>query len=534
MTSYHRLYLALALLVLWIPQRTAAQSLQADVQKTIAKVKPACVRLWGFDTIQQVRTSAQFSAVVVKGGYVLTAAHVTIPGITYKVMFPDGRETIAVALGKIELADDKTRPDVALMKIVKGSNWPEAAIGNSDALVTGGACLSIAYPETLNLSQPTVRLGKVTEPLNSRGFIHSTCLMEPGDSGGPLFNLSGELIGLHSAIEVPEADNYDVPVNLYQKYWTALQESLVYHSWPDKVSTIQPAVTKQMVAAWPKAGNYEGSCVKLSSTLNGHTQTVMAAVLVMKGQTVLVSKSSLIGDSVVIAGKNIPATIVARDKNTDQVLLRPAKKLKGGVIFNAINSNLQTGSILFAPLADTSAISGIVSGGRLDLPKTNSAGFLGATAMHNSSPAKICFIRGGSPAAARDIKTGDIVVKLNGNNIADAGAFAEGLAKLWPGDAVSVQLKRGGEVIDHTVVLTYPPDIVHDHPAEHFAGGKSRRRDGFEGVYTTDLILRPEQCGGPVFDTQGHFCGLNMARYSRVNSVLLSADEVQRFVMTHL
>ncbi|MDB5159610.1 MAG: hypothetical protein JWR50_4317 [Mucilaginibacter sp.] len=531
MDRFHRLFIALALLVSWIPQRTAAQGLQAAIEKTIAKVTPACVRLWGFDTLQQVRTSAQFSAVVVKDNYILTAAHVIIPGNTYKVMFPDGRETIAIALGKIELADDKTVPDVALMKILKG-NWPQVEIGSSAALQKQQPCLSIAYPESLNLGQPTVRLGKVTDPLNGRGFIHSTCLMEPGDSGGPLFDLAGQLIGLHSAIEVPEADNYDVPVDLYQKYWVALQQPVVYHNWPETVSNIKPAKVLPVLTDRPKPGNYDGTCVKLSSRLDAKAQMVMGAVFSYKGQTLIVSKSSLIGNAVMMGKTTV--SIIARDLNTDLVLLRPAAKLTGGIELEETGSGMQTGDFLFAPLADTSTVCGIISGGPLDLPKTNSTGFLGATPMHNSSPAKIYFVRAGSPAALNQVKTGDVITMLNGAPITDADGFADVMSKTWPGDTTKIKIKRGAEEIEKTIVLTYLPDIIHDHPAEHFAGGKSRRRDGFQHIYTSDLILRPWQCGGPVFDTQHHFCGINIARYSRVNSLFIKAADVRQFVLKHL
>jgi len=255
----------------------------------------------------------------------------------------------------------------------------------------------------------------------------------------------------------------------------------------------------------------------------------MGTVLSYKGQTFIVSKSSLVGGSVTMG--NATLNIIARDPNTDLVLLRTAAKLKGGIKLDETDHSLHTGSFLFAPLADTSTISGILSGGPIDLPKTYSAGFLGATPMHNSSPAKIFFVRAGSPAALSEIKTGDLVTQLNGQPIADAGAFTDAMSKTWPGDTLKIKVKREAEEIEKAIILTYSPEIVHDHPAEHFAGGKSRRRDGFKQIYTTDLVLRPEQCGGPVFDAQHNFCGITIARYSRVNSLLIKADGIRQFVL---
>jgi len=353
--------------------------------------------------------------------------------------------------------------------------------------------------------------------------------MEPGDSGGPLFNLSGQLIGLHSAIEIAEDKNYDVPVDLYQKYWTALQQPIVYHHWPETVSAILAGKISPHITSWPKSGNYSGTCLKLNSRIDNKVQTVMGTVLSYKGKTFIVSKSSLIGGSVTMG--NTTLSIIARDPNTDLVLLRPTSKLKGGIKLDETDYPLQTGSFLFAPLADTSTISGILSSGPIDLPKTSSAGFLGATPMHNSSPAKVFFVRASSPAALSEIKTDDVVTQLNGQLITDAGVFTDAMSKTWPGDSLKIKFKRGGEEIEKAIMLTYPPEIVHDHPAEHFAGGKSRRRDGFKQIYTTDLVLKPEQCGGPVFDAQHHFCGISIARYSRVNSLLISGDEIRRFVL---
>jgi serine protease Do len=105
------------------------KNFQQVLFKAIEKAYPASVRIWGFDAVSKQQMSSQFSGIVVNaGGYILIAAHGTIPGKTYKVMFPDGRETIAVAFGKIELAADKTIPDVAMMKIVVSLVLPAETI----------------------------------------------------------------------------------------------------------------------------------------------------------------------------------------------------------------------------------------------------------------------------------------------------------------------------------------------------------------------------------------------------------------------
>jgi serine protease Do len=90
------------LLSLTYAQPVNVKKLEETIRGAIQKAYPASVRIYGYDTVLKQQMSAQFSGVVVsKAGDILTAAHVTVPGKTYKVTFPDGREGIAIALGKI-------------------------------------------------------------------------------------------------------------------------------------------------------------------------------------------------------------------------------------------------------------------------------------------------------------------------------------------------------------------------------------------------------------------------------------------------
>jgi S1-C subfamily serine protease len=57
-------------------------------------------------------------------------------------------------------------------------------------------------------------------------------------------------------------------------------------------------------------------------------------------------------------------------------------------------------------------------------------------------------------------------------------------------------------------------------------GPRSTRLSGFERVIQHDTVLNPDECGGPVLDTQGRFVGLNIARAGRVVSLALPASIV--------
>jgi serine protease Do len=86
-------------------KQTNSKLLGGYISKAIAKSYGASVLMWEIDAESSARMSAQFSGVVVsKDGIVLSAAHVVMPGKTYKVMFPDGRECVAKGLGRISYA----------------------------------------------------------------------------------------------------------------------------------------------------------------------------------------------------------------------------------------------------------------------------------------------------------------------------------------------------------------------------------------------------------------------------------------------
>ena len=102
--------------------------------------------------------------------------------------------------------------------------------------------------------------------------------------------------------------------------------------------------------------------------------------------------------------------------------------------------------------------------------------------------------------------------------------------RYWPGDTVQLTILHAGQSHKENIVLDTIPQRHFNHPAEKFAGGKSFRRDGFNGVFTHDAIIEPYQCGSPVFDVSGDFYGLNIARFSRTSTIALPATTICNFI----
>ncbi len=135
------------------------------------------------------------SGFIISGdGYVMTNAHVVEDAETIYVTLPDKREFKAKLIG----ADKRT--DVALLKI-DGSNLPRLPLGDSNAVRAGEWVLAIGSPFGLDNS---VTAGIVSAKGRETGdylpFIQTDVAVNPGNSGGPLINLRGEVIGINSQI----------------------------------------------------------------------------------------------------------------------------------------------------------------------------------------------------------------------------------------------------------------------------------------------------------------------------------------------
>ncbi|MEE4377457.1 MAG: DegQ family serine endoprotease [Candidatus Competibacteraceae bacterium] len=129
-------------------------------------------------------------------GYVLTNAHVVENNDSITVGLGDRRELPAKVIG----ADP--RSDIALLK-VEADNLPAVKIGDSAKLKVGQWVLAIGSPfgfESTATQGIISALGRSLPSDNYVPFIQTDAAVNPGNSGGPLFNLNGEVIGINSQI----------------------------------------------------------------------------------------------------------------------------------------------------------------------------------------------------------------------------------------------------------------------------------------------------------------------------------------------
>lgn len=158
--------------------------------------------------------------VVSPDGLIMTAAHVS-GGVdrTIKILFEDGTEAEALSLG----LDSET--DAALCKIVKPErdDWPHVEIDRKDSTQLGDWVFALGHSGGFDKDRGVVvRLGRIVKLSNST--LHSDCILIGGDSGGPLFDLTGKLVGIHSRVGQVLQENMHVPSDEFIRNWDQMMK----------------------------------------------------------------------------------------------------------------------------------------------------------------------------------------------------------------------------------------------------------------------------------------------------------------------
>lgn len=201
------------------------KSLEKKITAVVQKVLPATISLFS------MKNGASGSGVVVsEDGLILTAGHVVRGSDEMTVIFPNGKQ----AKGKV-LGANYTR-DTAMVQILDpkpGLGWPHVTLGNSKKLATGDLVIALGHAGGYDpVRTPPVRFGRVI----ARGvdqFISTDCTLIGGDSGGPLFNLKGNIVGIHSSIGESLSSNNHASITGVLQDWDELKNGKTWGSLGD-------------------------------------------------------------------------------------------------------------------------------------------------------------------------------------------------------------------------------------------------------------------------------------------------------------
>ena len=218
------------------------------ITKTVAEVSPAVVginvtqiqqyrdifsmdpfyRYWFGDRVynQQIKSLGS-GAIISPDGYIITNDHVAGNAVEVNVTLTDGREVSAKIIGTDPVSD------ICLLKI-DGKDLPYIKLGSSDDLMPGEWVIALGNPFGLfNVNdKPTVTVGVISATgmnlgmANDRYYVNmiqTDAAINSGNSGGPLVNAIGELIGMNTLIYTAQGSSgnvgvgFAIPVNKIKK-----------------------------------------------------------------------------------------------------------------------------------------------------------------------------------------------------------------------------------------------------------------------------------------------------------------------------
>ncbi|MGB2402711.1 MAG: S1C family serine protease [Akkermansiaceae bacterium] len=190
--------------------KTDLEAIQSALVQNLEACKAATV---------SIRIGEGFGSgvIVSEDGLILSAAHVTA-GVNEEVtvILNDGSEHKAVSMGL------HSETDAAMLRIEGDGLFAFVEINKVNDYKLGHWVFALGHSGGFDLNRgPVVRLGRITMDNNST--LHTDCKVIGGDSGGPLFDMSGQLIGIHSRVQASVEQNMHVPMREYLKHWDALK-----------------------------------------------------------------------------------------------------------------------------------------------------------------------------------------------------------------------------------------------------------------------------------------------------------------------
>jgi serine protease Do len=361
------------------------------------------------------------SGFVISGdGLILTNAHVVEGADTVIVTLTDRRELKARVLG----ADKRT--DVAVLK-VDGANMPFLRIGDSNKIRVGEWVIAIGSPFNLENS---VTAGIISAKARDTGdylpLIQSDVAVNPGNSGGPLINMRGEVVGINSQIATLSGGyngiSFAVPIDEAMRVSDQIRKT-------GKVSRgrlgVQIGEVSKDVAESLGLGRARGAEVSLVEAggpadkagiktgdiilkFNGTPIEKSADLPRQVGASTIGSKASVTvwrkGQSV-----DIPVTIAMLEDDKAAAAKPAPTKPKPEAVANAIGLHVSN---------------------------------LSAAQKKEIKGAGVLVDAAEGAAAQAGLKSGDIVMQLNNVEINDAGQFNDLVSRLDPKKSVALLVRR--------------------------------------------------------------------------------------------
>lgn len=401
-----------------LPQKVS--KLQKAVIKAVKHVSPCFVVIGGGSGV-----------VISSDGYMLTNHHVAGSrpiGEDWRVKLPSGKIYSATMIGT------DPQGDISLLKIQlkKGEALQYVPFGDSDKCRVGQWVIALGNPWGFAKdSSPTVTLGLISAANRYRGnygdAIQTDTPINAGNSGGPLIDIKGRLVGINGSIttrhgvKVNSGAGYAISVNQIKRFLPTLKKGgVVAHAALNGV----------------RVGNTDigGNGALISRVTNDSTA----------------DKAGFKRGDVVVAVAKMPVKNSARYYGAISTFPAGATVTvtvkRGGKMVD-----------LDVKLDRSSRANAFPRRRRTPTPTPSSKGYFGAMLARGDKGVVIRSVVASSPAAKAKLKAGDIIRSIDGQTVSRPREFNSLLGKKKPGDSIRLLIERSGAEKEFTIKLgTHP------------------------------------------------------------------------------
>jgi serine protease Do len=514
--------------------------LETKIQKLYASVAPSVVRIF----LGRQESDGGFSGVIVsRSGEVLTCAHYDLPANTkVTVELADGTRVKGTTLGYFKKSSGGFRAhDVGMLRLDEQRNWPAVPLGRAADTKRGDLCLAVGYPMGHKPGQPPLlRLGRLLG-FSPADKLRTSCRIEGGDSGGPLFDLNGRVLGVASSIPSAKwANNQYARVEDFITYRKELVAGKEFETEDKKLANARPP-TDPWGAFEPAQQLSEAVSSARRSTVEIHdgNQLLALGLIVAGDGWILTKRTELAGHNQLLCwladGRRVEARVMSGSVEHDLALLK-ADMTGLPVAEWADAKSLHIGqAIASIGLTPRPLNFGVI--GAMHSRNPGTQGVLPIANWESAPPpgtgVRIVALptRGNKGDGDSSLQLEDVITHFDGQPT----PTSEDLTKLrnereaspagLAGERVNLTVKRGAQTFEVFVPLS--------HARPYFFGNVvpvSLRRNGFPNVFSHDGGATSEHCGGPVVNRSGKVIGINIARADMVQTFAIPSDVARELV----
>ena len=376
---------------------------------------------------QEPRASGS-GVIVDPRGYILTNNHVIENAAEIHVRLSDQRKFSATLIGR----DPKT--DLAVLKIDAPAPLPVAELGDSDKIRIGQWAVAIGNPFGLDR---TVTVGIISATGRTRvgvatyeAFIQTDASINPGNSGGPLLNLDGKVVGINTAIVATgQGIGFSIPINMARDIMRQLiEKGRVVRGW---LGIAIQDLTEELAAGFgvaPRSGVLVADVIKASPA---EAAGLKAGDIITEfgGKPVREVPDLQKRVAATPPGQRISLTAI-REKKPTHLTLKIGEMPGEETMMAAAPSDEGWGLTVTALTPDLAE-------------------------RHQLTAKRGVIVTAITPESAGDragIRSGDAILEVNRQPVADVEGFRKALAAAQPGNPVLVYLQRGGGRNEYVVL----------------------------------------------------------------------------------